>query len=62
MVDATTERSVPPYTVDVGRERIQTLGWRAAIAVDVLVPVAVGAALVILLILIFAGSSAHGSD
>jgi hypothetical protein len=46
----------------VGRERIRTLGWRAAIAVDVLVPVALGAALVIFLILVFAGSSSHGSE
>ncbi|MGH3074043.1 MAG: hypothetical protein ACRDQC_03905 [Gaiellales bacterium] len=46
----------------MNRDRIRTLGWRAAIAVDLLVPVALGAALVIFLILIFAGSSSHGSD
>jgi len=47
----------PAYTVRVRRDRIQTVGWRAMIAFDVLVPVAIGAALVIFLILIFASSS-----
>jgi hypothetical protein len=46
----------------MSRDRIQTVGWRALIAFDVLVPVALGAALVILLILIFAGSSSHAHD
>ena len=41
----------------MSRDRIQTVGWRALIAFDLLVPVAVGAALVIFLILILAGSS-----
>ena len=47
----------------MSRDRIQTAGWRAAlIAFDLLVPVAVGAALVIFLILILAGSSTRGSS
>ena len=37
----------------MSRDRIRTLGWRAAIAFDVLVPVAIGAALVIFLVLIY---------
>ena len=44
------------------RDRIQTLGWKALIAVDQLVPIALGAALIIFLILIFAGSSTRGSS
>ena len=46
----------------MSRDRIRTLGWRAAIAFDVLVPVAIGAALVIFLVLIFATSSTRSSS
>jgi hypothetical protein len=45
------------YTVRVRRNRIEAAGWRGIIAFDVLVPVVLGAALVIFLILIFASSS-----
>jgi hypothetical protein len=38
------------------RNRTQSVGWRGIIAFDVLVPVVLGAALVIFLILIFASS------
>jgi hypothetical protein len=41
----------------VQRNRIQTVEWRGIIAFDVLVPVVLGAALVIFLILTFASSS-----
>jgi hypothetical protein len=41
----------------VRRNRIKAAGWRGIIAFDVLVPVVLGAALVIFLILIFASSS-----
>lgn len=44
------------------RDRIQTAGLRAMIAFDVLVPVAIGAALVIFLILIFAGISTRSNS
>ena len=39
---------------------MRILGWKAATAFDVLVPVALGAALVAFLILIFGSSSSHG--
>jgi hypothetical protein len=44
------------------RERVRMPGWKAGIAFDVLVPVAIGAALVIFLILIFATSSTRSSS
>ncbi len=50
-------RSGNAYTWGMQHERTRDLGWKVATVFDILVVVAIGAALIALLILIFAASS-----